>query len=109
MHAAGGHGAVEREETFISGGRGLTFCLPFSLFGPIALVKNCKQATSLQLRNSNIFEPGLTTAFLITLVKAVGESVALPPSWDTFPIGTHEVSRNVALCGDVVAWQQLAF
>lgn len=51
---------------------------------------------------------GLTTAFLIALVKAVGQSVTLPPPWDTLPISTHEVSRDVALCGVVIAWQQLA-
>lgn len=55
-----------------------------------------------------IFKRGLTTASLIALVEAVGESVALPPARHTLPISTHEISRTVALCGDVIAWQQLA-
>lgn len=45
---------------------------------------------------------GLTTAFLVALVKAVGQPVALPPSRDTLPISAHEVSRDVALCGEVI-------
>lgn len=55
-----------------------------------------------------IFKRGLTTASLIALVEAVRESVTLPPAWHTLPISTHEISRNVALCGGVIAWQQLA-
>lgn len=55
-----------------------------------------------------IFKRGLTAASLVALVEAVGESVALPPARHTLPISTHEISRAVALCGDVIAWQQLA-
>lgn len=109
MHAAGGAWGWEvRREVYLSWQR-FRFLFTFLLFGPTAFGRNSKQATSLRLWKSKILEYGLTTAFLIALVKAVGESVALPPSWDTLPIRTHEVSRNVALCGDVVAWQQLAF
>lgn len=50
----------------------------------------------------------LTTVFLIAPVEAVGQSVTLPPTRDTLPISTHKVPRNVALCGEVIAWQQLA-
>lgn len=50
----------------------------------------------------------LTAVLLIAPVEAVGQSVTLPPTRDTLPISTHKVPRNVALCGEVIAWQQLA-
>lgn len=77
--------------------------------GPKALGQNSKQAVSLRLRkNLKYLKRGLTAASLVALVEAVGESVALPPARHTLPISTHEISRAVALCGDVIAWQQLA-
>lgn len=106
MWLGGGHGAEEQEENHLNWQR---FRFTILLFGPTALGRNSKKVSSLRLRKSKIFKYGLTTAFLIALIEAVGKSIALPPSWDTLPISTHEVSRNVALCGGVVAWQQLAF
>lgn len=50
----------------------------------------------------------LTTAFLVTFVKAVGQSITLPPAWDTLAIATHEDSRDVAVRGEVIPWKQLA-
>lgn len=50
----------------------------------------------------------LTTVFFIAPVEAVGQSVTLPATRYTLPISAHEIPRNVALCGEVVAWQQLA-
>lgn len=50
----------------------------------------------------------LTTVLLVAPVEAVGQSVTLPAARHTLPISAHEVPGNVALCGEVVAWQQLA-
>lgn len=50
----------------------------------------------------------LTTVFFIAAVETVGQSVTLPATRDTLPISAHEIPRNVALGGEVVAWQQLA-
>lgn len=61
-----------------------------------------------QNRFDNGILTGLTAAFLVALVKTVGQSIALPPTWDTLPISAHEVSRDVALSGEVVPWEQLA-
>lgn len=50
----------------------------------------------------------LTTVFFVAPVEAVGQSVTLPATRYTLPISAHEIARNVALCGEVVARQQLA-
>lgn len=50
----------------------------------------------------------LTTVFLVTLVITFRLSVTLPAAWDALPISTHEVSRNVALGGEVIPREQLA-
>lgn len=50
----------------------------------------------------------LTTVFFIAPVEAVGQSVTLPAARYTLSISAHEIPRNVALCGEVVARQQLA-
>ena len=57
---------------------------------------------------ARIQEAGLTAAFLVALVEAVGQAVTLPASWDTLPVSTHEVPRDVTLSGEVVAWEKLA-
>lgn len=56
----------------------------------------------------NGVQTGLTTAFLVALVKAVGQSVTLPPARDALPISAHEVPRDVALGGEVIPREQLA-
>lgn len=50
----------------------------------------------------------LTTVFLVALVIAVRLPVTLPASGDALAISTHEVSRNVALGGEVIPREQLA-
>lgn len=79
----------------------LQFLFAFLLRGPKS-GENSGQAHVPTLKG------GLTAAFLIALVEAVREAVALPPSWHALPVRAHEVPRNVALRGDVIAWQQLA-
>lgn len=64
----------------------------------ISTGEECRGALRLDLR----------TAFLVTLVEAVGQSVTLPPARDALPIAAHEVSRDVALGGEVIPWEQLA-
>ena len=50
----------------------------------------------------------LTALLLVTLVEAVGQSVALPGAGDAPPVAAHEVAWNVALVGKVVPREQLA-
>ena len=50
----------------------------------------------------------LTALFLVTLVEAVGQPVALPGAGDAPAVAAHEVAWNVALVGEVVPREQLA-
>lgn len=51
----------------------------------------------------------LGTTLFIALVEAVGQPIALPAPRDTLAIATHEVPRDVALCGEVAPREQLGF